>query len=74
MLSAGDKREATSGVILFDHEEVGSRSAQGAASPFLRTLLERCGGNVSKASREAGIDRVYLRKLLRKHGLVSGPD
>jgi len=41
LLSGGEKREATSGVILFDHEEVGSRSAQGAASPFLRTLLER---------------------------------
>ena len=28
-------------VALFDHEEVGSGSAQGAASSFLRTLLER---------------------------------
>ncbi|WP_342380782.1 M18 family aminopeptidase [Myxococcus stipitatus] len=41
LLSAPDSREATSGLILFDHEEVGSRSAQGAASPFLRSLLER---------------------------------
>jgi len=42
LLSGGNEpRDATSGVILFDHEEVGSRSAQGAASPFLRTLLER---------------------------------
>ena len=33
--------EATCGIILYDHEEVGSTSAQGAASPFLRHLLER---------------------------------
>jgi len=41
LLASSAPREATSGVVLFDHEEVGSRSAQGAASPFLRALLER---------------------------------
>jgi aspartyl aminopeptidase len=33
--------ETTCGVVLYDHEEVGSRSAQGAAGSFLRDCLER---------------------------------
>jgi aspartyl aminopeptidase len=41
LLSNTGAREATCGVVLYDHEECGSRSAQGAASPFLKDLLER---------------------------------
>jgi aspartyl aminopeptidase len=41
LLATPESREATAGVVLYDHEECGSRSAQGAASPFLRDLLER---------------------------------
>ena len=37
--------EITRGVVLYDHEEVGSRSAQGAASDFLRSCLQRFSGN-----------------------------
>jgi aspartyl aminopeptidase len=33
--------DATRVIVLYDHEEVGSRSAQGAYSPFLRQALER---------------------------------
>ncbi|MFP2911552.1 sigma 54-interacting transcriptional regulator [Pyxidicoccus sp. 3LFB2] len=50
-------------------KEAKEQLIDGFERDYLRTLLERCGGNVSRASREAGIDRVYLRKLLRKHGL-----
>ncbi|WP_309896153.1 M18 family aminopeptidase [Archangium sp.] len=41
LLALSGSGEATRGVVLYDHEECGSRSAQGAASPFLRDLLER---------------------------------
>ena len=36
---------------------------------YLRDLLGRCHGNISRAAREAGIDRVHMHRLLRKHGL-----
>ena len=36
---------------------------------YLEGLLALHQGNVSKAAREAGMDRVYLYKLLHRHGL-----
>jgi transcriptional regulator with PAS, ATPase and Fis domain len=36
---------------------------------YCRRLLERHGGNVSAASREAGIHRKYLEELVKKHAL-----
>ena len=50
-------------------KEAKERLIEGFERDYLKSLLERCEGNVSRASREAGIDRVYLRKLLKKHGL-----
>jgi two-component system, NtrC family, nitrogen regulation response regulator GlnG len=36
---------------------------------YLVDLMKRCQGNVSLASREARLARVYLHRLLHKHGL-----
>jgi DNA-binding NtrC family response regulator len=36
---------------------------------YLSDLIQRFGGNVSKAAREAGLDRHHLKDLLDKHGI-----
>jgi two-component system response regulator GlrR len=36
---------------------------------YLPALVRKHGGNVSRAARESGIDRAYLHRLLRRHGL-----
>lgn len=41
LLAVDGPHDATRGVVLYDHEECGSRSAQGADSPLLRSMLER---------------------------------
>ncbi|MBM7118300.1 M18 family aminopeptidase [Archangium primigenium] len=57
--------EATRGVILYDHEECGSVSAQGAASPFLKDLLERFTHALSDGRRDA------FHRAMRQSFLVS---
>ncbi|GMU08404.1 M18 family aminopeptidase [Corallococcus caeni] len=65
LLSGADKREATVGVVLYDHEECGSRSAQGAASPFLKDLLERIVQGHSDGRADA------FHRAIRRSFLVS---
>jgi DNA-binding NtrC family response regulator len=38
---------------------------------YLKSLIDRAGGNASEAARLARMDRPYLLTLLRKHGLRS---
>jgi len=39
---------------------------------YLEDLLKRNSFNVSKAAREAKIDRKHLRNLLIKYGIIEG--
>ena len=44
---------------------------------YVRAVLEACGGNLTKAARLAGIDRMYLHRLVQKHATreqLSGPN
>ena len=36
---------------------------------YITDLLERCDNNVSQAARDAGIERAYLQRLIKKLGL-----
>ena len=36
---------------------------------YISDLLKRHDNNVSRAARDAGIERAYLQRLIRKHGL-----
>jgi DNA-binding NtrC family response regulator len=36
---------------------------------YLKALLERAGGNISKAAREAQMNRSYLQEMLQRHRL-----
>jgi two-component system, NtrC family, nitrogen regulation response regulator GlnG len=36
---------------------------------YLVQVLERCGWNLTQAAKEAGIDRYYVRQLVKKHQL-----
>jgi DNA-binding NtrC family response regulator len=37
---------------------------------YLTWLMDRAQGNISRAAREADMDRKYLHKLLKKHAIV----
>jgi transcriptional regulator with PAS, ATPase and Fis domain len=39
---------------------------------YLEDLMERCSHNLSRASRDAGIDRKTLTRMLRRQGLADG--
>jgi aspartyl aminopeptidase len=55
--------DATRGIVLYDHEEVGSQSAAGASSLFLRSVLERVAGSMAPGDSEARA-RAFARSIL----------
>jgi DNA-binding NtrC family response regulator len=55
-------------------KEAKERLIEGFEQDYLKGLMKRCEGNLSRASREAGIARLYLRKLLHKHGMRDDDD
>ncbi|MFP2964250.1 sigma-54 interaction domain-containing protein [Myxococcus sp. 1LA] len=67
--SSDSERGSSAADLDLPFKEAKERLVEGFERDYLRNLLERCEGNISRASREADIDRVYLRKLLKKHGI-----
>jgi DNA-binding NtrC family response regulator len=56
---------------LFPYGEAKAKLLEDFERAYLRALLDRTDGNVSQAAREARMDRTYLGRLLKKHGIRS---
>ena len=55
--------------VTLQFKESKDRLVQAWEREYVQALVEKAGGNVSLAARRAGIDRVYLHRLMKKHGL-----
>src|SRR5262249_12733989 len=49
--------------------EAKQRAIERFEKAYLETIMRRCAGNLSRASREADLARPHLRDLLKKRGL-----
>ncbi|HXI29294.1 MAG TPA: sigma-54 dependent transcriptional regulator, partial [Vicinamibacterales bacterium] len=63
--------ETNPGGVAFDQpfKEFRERWIDQGEREYLQRLLERHGRNVPAAAEEAGLDRTYVYRLIRKHGL-----
>jgi transcriptional regulator of acetoin/glycerol metabolism len=52
-----------------DYRGFRDRWSEAGEREYLRRLLERHGGNVAHAAAEAGVDRTYVYRLMRRYGL-----
>jgi len=52
-------------------QQVRDAAVQELERRFLNEALERCGGNVTKAAEEVGMQRTNFHALMRKYGLSS---
>jgi DNA-binding NtrC family response regulator len=66
----GVDREAVRGVGTY--RRVKERVLAEWERTFIRDLLDRSGGNVARAARDGGLDRVYLHRLMKKHRIGPG--
>eukprot|EP00899_Mesostigma_viride_P016728 jgi/Mesvir1/25056/Mv11900-RA.1 len=68
-IPGGDDEESCRMVCLFDHEEVGSNSAEGAGAPILLDTITRLTTLFAERDKEVG--EGVLQRALRKSFLVS---
>ncbi len=58
-----------SGLADLPYTEAKRRAVGAFESAYFRTLLERAGGNVSEAARQAGLDRSNFRRATKRVGI-----
>ena len=66
--SFGDDSSSSGGLSFRDTKEKWNELFE---RRYLSWLIKRADGNISKAARDADMDRKYLHKLLRKYGITA---
>lgn len=61
--------EAPAAPATLDYKQAREEALTSFEREYVAHLLRTFDGNVSKASREAGLDRAYLHRLIKRHGL-----
>jgi transcriptional regulator with GAF, ATPase, and Fis domain len=57
-----------------DFKEAKQRVVDAFELQYLKALLERHDGNITRSAQEAGLTRYHLRELLKRHGLTNVKD
>jgi DNA-binding NtrC family response regulator len=72
----GTREERSALVVSGPFAHAKDQAIERFESAYLAALMRRCGGNLSRAAREADLARHHLRDLLKKRGLygASWPD
>jgi DNA-binding NtrC family response regulator len=64
----------TEAITELPFKEAKERLVDSFTREYLISLYERCGGNISRIAREAGIARNYVHRLVTKYGLKIDPE
>jgi DNA-binding NtrC family response regulator len=65
----GTREERTALDLAGAFADAKGRAVERFEAAYLSALMKRCGGNLSRAAREADLARNHLRELLKKRGL-----
>jgi DNA-binding NtrC family response regulator len=63
------KRQSNPDVLELPFKEAKAQLVEAFERDYLEALLARHHGNISRAASEAGIDRNYIHRLVKKYGL-----
>jgi two-component system, NtrC family, nitrogen regulation response regulator GlnG len=66
---AQQTRGSNPDVLELPFKEAKAQLVESFERDYLKALLERHHGNISRAASEAGIDRNYIHRLVKKYGL-----